>query len=435
LVTTRKSLPALPIAVGIGVAGISSYAFLALAARSLGPARDAPLSALWASVFLVGHGCFLPVEQELARAVAARRAGGTGAGPVIRRAATVAGAGCGVLVITGVTLARPIADSLFAGQLLVLAGLLVGLSGYCVQHLACGALSGSGRFGRYGVVMGSEGLARLGGCVLLAAAGVRSPGPYALVVGAAPFVSVAVGLRAQRQLLQPGPDMPAGELAGALGQLLAGSVLSQLLLYAGPIAVTLLATRAERGAAAPFLAALVVARVPLFLFQAVQASLLPTLAGLVASGQVRRFRKMVARVLLAVGALAVLTTLGAIAVGPDVLVAVFGAGFRLDRGGLGRLAAGSGAYMAAIVLAQSLIALCSHRQAALGWAAGATVLVAVIALGSDLLARVEWALLLGSVAAAIAMGILVSIRLRRFGPQQRRIPASSRTPGSAGGSR
>jgi len=230
--------------------------------------------------------------------------------------------------------------------------------------------------------MGSEGLSRLGGCVLLTAAGVRSAGPYALVVGAAPFVSVALGLRSRRQLLQPGPDVPAGELAAALGQLLAGSVLSQLLLYAGPIAVTLLATRAERGAAAPFLAALVVSRVPLFLFQAVQASLLPTLAGLVASEQLPRFREMVTRVLLAVSALALLTTLGAIAVGPGVLVAVFGAGFRLDRGGLGRLAAGSGAYMAAIVLAQSLIALCSHRQAALGWAAGATVLVAVIALAT-----------------------------------------------------
>ena len=46
---------------------------LVLSARALGHEAYAPLSVLWALVFLVGPGFFLPIEQEIGRALAARR--------------------------------------------------------------------------------------------------------------------------------------------------------------------------------------------------------------------------------------------------------------------------------------------------------------------------------------------------------------------------
>lgn len=49
--------------VGLGVSGIASYAFLALSARALGPTAFAPLSVLWATLFVAGPGLFQPVEQ------------------------------------------------------------------------------------------------------------------------------------------------------------------------------------------------------------------------------------------------------------------------------------------------------------------------------------------------------------------------------------
>ncbi|MEA2685075.1 MAG: hypothetical protein QOE93_270, partial [Actinomycetota bacterium] len=70
------------VAAGLVVLGLTAYAFLVIAARALGPEAYAPLSALWAIVFLVGPGCFVPLEQELARSLAARGAAGLGGGPV-----------------------------------------------------------------------------------------------------------------------------------------------------------------------------------------------------------------------------------------------------------------------------------------------------------------------------------------------------------------
>ena len=75
-----------PVAAGLVVLGATSYGFLVLAARSLGPERYAPLSVLWALVFLVGPGVFVPLEQELARAIAARQATGRGAEDLVRKA-------------------------------------------------------------------------------------------------------------------------------------------------------------------------------------------------------------------------------------------------------------------------------------------------------------------------------------------------------------
>ena len=61
--------------VGAGVlaAGFFTYLFLSLAGRVLGPEAFAPVSSLWALVFIVGPGLFMPVQQELGRLVSQHR--------------------------------------------------------------------------------------------------------------------------------------------------------------------------------------------------------------------------------------------------------------------------------------------------------------------------------------------------------------------------
>src|ERR1044072_3842670 len=91
-------LPEGTLAVGAGliVSGITSYGFLAISARALGPEKDAPLGVLWALTYVVCPGVFLPLEQEVGRALSTRRAKGLGGGPLIRRAALGGGgAVCG----------------------------------------------------------------------------------------------------------------------------------------------------------------------------------------------------------------------------------------------------------------------------------------------------------------------------------------------------
>ena len=76
-------------AVGLGlmISGITAYGFQILAFKGLTKSEYAALNGLWILVFVVAPGFFLPLEQEVGRAVADRRAREIGGGPVVRKAA------------------------------------------------------------------------------------------------------------------------------------------------------------------------------------------------------------------------------------------------------------------------------------------------------------------------------------------------------------
>lgn len=393
------------------ILGLSAYAFFIVAFRALGPDRYSTLSVLWTLVFFAVPGFFFPLEQEVGRALSARRATGRGGAPLVRRATlagTVLTAG---LVAVSLGAAGPLLDHLFDGEVLLLVGLAIALPAYSAAYLARGVLSGNGRFRSYGVLLAGEGLLRLVAALAVALLGVKTAGAYGLLIGLAPFAAMAFALPGQRGLMTPGPQAPWAELSGALGWLLAGAVLAQGFVNASVPVVKVLASDAERAIAGQFQVGLIISRVPLFLFQAVQAALLPKLAGLAASGREADFRSGLVRLVTVVVAIGVAATLGAFAFGPQVLQLLFGSQVdRLDRVDLGYLAAASAAYMLALALSQALIALSGHARAALGWLAAVVTLVIVIALGSDLLLRVELGLLAGAVVAVVAMaGLLWSL--------------------------
>lgn len=409
----RNLLPQGALAVGAGllVLGVSAYAFLAVAARALPAGPFATLSVLWVLVYTVGPGLFLPLEQEVGRALADRRARGLGGGPLLRRAATLGLALVGVLLVATVAFGSPLVAHLFSGSWLVLAGLLLSFVGLCGAHLSRGALAGTGRFGRYGAQLAVEGIARVLGCVALAALAVRSAGGYGIVIGSALVVSVLATLPGPRQLTGPGPDASWSELSGALGWLFAGALLAQLLANAGPVAVKVLATPAEEAAAGQLLAGLVLARLPLFLFAAVQAALLPRLAGLVGAGRHADFVAALRRLLAGVAAVALLAAVVLGVAGPQLLRLIFGSRFTLGAAALAELGAATGLYMFAIVLANSLLALRGYAMAAAGWAAGVATFAVVVALGSSVLTRVEHGYLAGTLVSAVVLGLLLRAAL------------------------
>ncbi len=77
------------------------------------------------------------------------------------------------------------------------------------------------------------------------------------------------------------------------------------------------------------------------------------------------------------------------------------------------MAAASAAYMLALALSQALIALSGHARAALGWLAAIVAMAVIIAMGSDLLLRVELGLVGGSVVAMGMMAVLLGLSIRR----------------------
>ncbi len=410
----RNPLPEGTLAVGVGLAvtGIAAYAFLVVSARVLGPAEYGGLSVLWALVFLIGGGFFLPLEQEVSRQLVTRRVAGIGGGPVIRRALLL-GAGLAAALIAVILVLEPVLSRrLFRGEPLLVLGLILGVVGYMVANLVEGVFSGNGRFGRYGAYLGGEAVLRLGICLLCVAAGVRTAGPYGLALGLAPLLITVVMVWGQRDLARPGPEIPWADISSALGALLVAAVLAQLLINAPPVLVQLLAGPRHKAEVGVFTAALVVARVPLFLFQAIQAALLPKLSGLVAAERYEEFRRGLRRLVLIVAALAVVATILGFTVGSEVMTVVFGPKFDVSNRTVGMLAAGSGAYVVATALAQAVIALGGLRRVAVGWGIGCVVMLATVSVGVDPVVRVENAFVAGAVAAIAAMAVELALQSR-----------------------
>ena len=156
-------MPRQVVTVGTGVAllGLTSFGYLSVVGRVLGPADVVPLTTLWVLINAIGPALFFPLEQEVGRAVAARQAVGLGARPVLLRAAAL---GLGLLLVLAAVCAAagaPLSRWLFDGEVVVLAAFFVGSVGLCAQHLTRGSFAGTGDFLRYGVQLGTDGLLRL----------------------------------------------------------------------------------------------------------------------------------------------------------------------------------------------------------------------------------------------------------------------------------
>jgi O-antigen/teichoic acid export membrane protein len=410
----RNPLPEGSLSIGLGlvVAGLTQYGFLAIAARALGPVRYAPLATFWSLLFVVGPGFFLPLELEVSRAIAARRARADGGRPLVIRAAAGGGALLGVLVIATAIASGPIDQRLFDGDPIMVWALVAGLCAYYLEHLTRGTLAGNGRFGGYGVLLGSEGLLRMLLCLALTVIGATIAGWFGFAMVMASFMAIGLALAGRRGLLLPGSPASWGELSRALGYLLVSSVLSLLLLNGGTVAVQLLATPAQEAAAGRFLTARIIAFIPVFLFQAVPAALLPRLSRLAAEGRMAEFRKVILELTLLVALLGTSGVGMLTAFGPVASHLLFGGAFDLGRVDYALLSAAGAVFMVGTVLYQSLVALSGYERATAGMLVGTVSFVVVTAIGSQLFLRVELGLLAGAIASSAVMAILLISLLR-----------------------
>ena len=415
--TTERSAPSsarmplpdgtLPVGLGLLINGISSYALFKVGQEALGKDDFKPIVALWFATFILAPGFFLPLEQEMGRALAHRRALGQGGRPVVRRVAPLGAAIAAIVVVVVAALSPLLTREFFEGYGLVTVALVLAFLSYAPAHLARGICSGEGRFASYGIVMGADGLLRIVGCVVLWQAGVTNVGAYALLVALAPLSGVLFVVARRDLVTEDGPTAPWTEVTPNLGWLLIGSLMGAGLVNAGPIALDILAKADQKDLVTRFGNGVLLSRVPLFLFQAVQAALLPRLARLAASGDLGEFRLGFKRLMWVVVGVGTIGTVGAFAIGPSVLDLVYDGG--LDRRTLTMLALGSALYMVALATAQAVIALHGHARVAIGWLTGMAVFLLGTAFSSDdLYLRVEIGLVLSSAAALVVF--VVSLR-------------------------
>ncbi|MCR6491737.1 lipopolysaccharide biosynthesis protein [Cellulomonas sp. P24] len=405
----------LAVAAGLGIFGLATYGYLGFAGQGLGPEAFAPLSVMWTLLNALGIGVFLPFEQELGRVTAMRRALGEGNSTYARRVIMVALAMLAIFTVIAIGAGPVVSERLFAGHSELIAVLVLAMGGMAASYVVRGLLSGRGRFVRYGAQLAVDGVLRVVAAGVLFAFGVRSITLYAVVLFVTPVVAVLVTTGRRRDLVRPGGSDVTGRLVvRAISTLLGASVLSQVLANAGPIVVQLLARADEAEVSGQFLAALVIARVPLFLFAAVQAVFLPGLASLVSAGEGARFRRRVEVVAigtLAIGAGGVLVVW---LLGRELVPLLFGSKFSIDRSVITLIALSGALFMLAQVAAQALLALRADRVVVVGWAAGIVGLAMAASVPGELSARAAWALVAGSGAALVLLAAGLTVRFARW---------------------
>ncbi|MBL6277950.1 polysaccharide biosynthesis protein [Micromonospora fiedleri] len=418
-----------PVGAGLALVGLASYVHLAVAGHTLTPGDYSSLSVLWSIVFTVGIGVFLPVEQEVARLVAARRTRDLPPGPVLARGATVAAAVLTLLVLAVTAATDTLAERLFDGDRAMVATLVGALVALALAHTTRGVLSGLGQFTWYGSQLGLDGGLRIGGVAALAAAGVDSPVAYAFVLVAAPLLAVALTAPPVARAVGGGTPMPWPPLLRGLALLTVSSLLSQVVVNVGVINVRLLAPD-DVATAGALLSALVLVRIPLFVFGSMQAALLPGLSTAAATDDEAAFGGLLRRALAVVTALGVGGGVLTVLLGPWLVTALFDAPAILGHGDFAWLAVATQAYLWAMVLGQALLARDRHRAQAVAWTLGVAALAAATLAPLSVALRVELGYTVGSMVVAAVMLALLRRRRRQSDPNP---PVAVTLPATAPG--
>lgn len=396
----QGAIPEGTISIGVGllIAGVTIYIFFKIGQQALGQEEFKPLVSLWFVMFAIAPGFFLPVEQELSRAIAHRRALGQGTTPVVKKVALLCGAIVAFLVALILVLSPVINDNLFEDHAIITASLAIAIVSYGLLYFTKGLSSGLGKFPAYGFIVGSDGAIRVIACMILLVAGVTALSAYSIIIVITPIIGVTIIYLGGHLRTDPGPPAGWSEITENLVWLLGGSIFAAALVNAGPITVDLLGDKSDAIRVTQFGNAVLLTRVPLFLFQAVQAALLPRLTRLAARGDLDEFKVGFRRLVILVFGVGVIGIVGAFLVGPFFLDLVYGGG--IDRRTLTLLALASAIYMMALAIAQAVIALRGHRHVALGWLlAFVSYVASAWSVSDDLFLRVEIALVVSSAVA------------------------------------
>ena len=403
--------------VGIASTGIFSFLYLGLASHELDSEAYGRVSLMWSLMFVIASVIYRPIEQLLSRTIADRRARGL-EGHSLRVPATIQGAFALIFLAVALGLRPQVEEHLYSGSSALYWMTVIGVIAYGVSYFSRGWLAGHERFALYGSLVFLESVSRFL-FALAAAVGITS-GQSAIALGmaVAPFVSLvvvpfALG-HARRQMRQPStagreaPTLDAGmegpahaqveeavaDLTMQHGSRFAVAVFGIMLAEQTLMNAAVLIVNASSGQAlAGFVFnVLLIVRAPLQLFQAIQTSILPHLAGLEARESSTEFARAIRTTVLAIAGFAGACALGLLTIGPWVMSTLLGdKGFTYERWGLALVAIGMGFHLVAGTLNQAALARQRAGLAAGAWLLCAALFVAWVAtpIVSDEVLRVE----------------------------------------------
>lgn len=407
------------LSLGIAATGVLTLLFFALAGHALpDKAQVGRISALWSLLFIMMSVFYRPVEQLLSRTIADRRARGLTSGHPLTRPLLIQAAFAATFLIVCFALRAPIERHVLGGHGALFWVMVGAATAYAASYFARGYLAGHQWFGLYGGLVLFEASARVL-FPLAALVGVASGETFvALGILAAPLASLlmipwALGRHHRTQPGAAAMNIAEGELGSSSA--FAGSVAAiqlgeQTLLN---MAVLLLADPTTRGVV---FMALLISRAPLQLFQVIQTSLLPHLAGLEVAEGHAAFARAIRTTVAAIAAFATAVTVGLLAIGPWALHVFFAQPQDYYDRWLALIGVGMGLHLIAGTFTQAALARGRAHQAAAAWllAAGGFVLWMVLAPIASGMHRTE-------IGYALACGLLCALlyAIYRLGPARR----------------
>jgi O-antigen/teichoic acid export membrane protein len=437
------------LSIGIASTGIFTFAYLATASHVLSKQAYGRISLCWAIMFVILSVIYRPIEQLLSRTIADRRARGLHGHPL--RVPALIQLGFALLFLAAaLALRTQIENNLFDGSSALYWILVIGVLAYAASYFARGWLAGHERFALYGGLVFLESTSRFL-FALAAAVGIGSgQNMVGLGMAVAPFVSLSVipfafshvrrvqGLQElpAADAAREGPAHAAVEEASldlsvkrgtGFAVAVVGIMLAeQTLMNAAVLIVNHTSGRALAGFV---FNVLLIVRAPLQLFQAIQTSILPHLAGLEARESGEEFHKAIRITILAIVAFAGAVAIGLLAVGPFVMTALLGnKGFHYGRLGLAVVAIGMGLHLVSGTLNQAALARRRAGLASIAWLVAAAVFVVFVAAPtiSAEVTRVEVGYFL---ATLLLCGMLTAVYRLGAAPEPVSPPVSP-TPGS-----
>jgi O-antigen/teichoic acid export membrane protein len=445
------------LSIGIASTGIFTFAYLAVASNALRPAAYSRISLAWAIMFVILSVIYRPIEQLLSRTIADRRARGL-KGQSLRVPAAIQFGFAAVFLVVALALRTKIEHGIFDGSTTLYWILVVGVLAYAASYFARGWLAGNERFDLYGALVFLESTSRF----LFAVAAAVGIGSGQDVVGlgmaVAPFASLSVMpfafTRLRRARASAGPEVAAadataegGPAAGGLEEASTDLSLRHGAGFAVSVVGIMLAEQTLMNAGVLIVAAssggsltsgltgfvfnvLLIVRAPLQLFQAIQTSILPHLAGLEARESPDEFHKAIRITVLAIAGFASAVALGLLLIGPFVMTALLGnKGFHYNRFGLALVGLGMGLHLAAGTFNQAALARGRAALASGAWLIAAALFVVFVATDtiSSQVTRVE----VGYFGAALVLCALLG-GVYRLGPASPR-NGSEPSPGEPSG--
>jgi O-antigen/teichoic acid export membrane protein len=404
------------LSIGIASTGVVTFAYFSVASHALNnDVQYKQITLLWSVLFVIVSVIYRPVEQLLSRTIADRRARGFEADHPLRTPMLIQAAFALAFLVIALVFKDPIENDLFDGEATLYWVLVVAVLAYAASYFARGWLAGHQWFALYGALVFMEAVTRLLFAVAVAIGLASGLSVVAMGMAAAPFVSlVVVPWAFSRRPKASERKKDDDELSLARGGRFAVAVLcimiaEQTLLNGGVLVAE--AAGSDAAVAGYVFTALLIARAPLQLFQAVQGSLLPHLAGLEAKQGRAEFERAIRITILAIAGFAGAVALGLLVLGPFVLDLLFSDDKSFGRFGLAAVALGMGAHLAAGTLNQAALARDHAGAAAAAWLFSAAAFVAWMLLDvvEDALTRAE----LGYLSAATLLCALLAVVYRR----------------------